>query len=50
MLLDTYELLQIINKYKLKFKSKPWITLRLPKSIAVKTNYLLISVIRGTLN
>ena len=26
MLLDTYAPLKIINKYKLKFKSKPWIT------------------------
>ena len=29
MLLDTYAPLQRINKYKLKFKSKPWITLDL---------------------
>ena len=34
----------INNKYKLKFKSKPWITLGLQKSISVKnkllTNYI----------
>ena len=29
MLLDTYAPLQRINKYKLKFKFKPWITLDL---------------------
>ena len=29
MLLDTYAPLKRINKYKLKFKSKPWITLGL---------------------
>ena len=31
MLLDTYASLKRINKYKLKLKSKPWITLRLTK-------------------
>ena len=37
MLLDAYA---PINKYKLKFKPKPWITLRLQNSISVKnTNY-----------
>ena len=44
MLLDTYATLKRINKYKLKFKSKPWITLGLQKSISVKnkllTNYM----------
>ena len=34
MLLDTYAPLKRINKYKMKFKSKPWITLQ--KSISVK--------------
>ena len=29
MLLDTYAPLERINKYKLKFKSKPWITVGL---------------------
>ena len=44
ILLDTYEPLKRINKYKLKFKSKPWITLGSQKSISVKskllTNYI----------
>ena len=39
-LLDTYAPLKRINKYKLKFKSKPWITLDLQKSISVQgSNY-----------
>ena len=49
MLLDTYAPLKRINKYKLKFNSKPWITLGLQKSISVKTNYVQITLIRGTL-
>ena len=49
ILLDTYAPLKIINKCQLKFKSKPWITLGLRKSISVKTNYLQISLIRRTL-
>ena len=36
MLLDTYAPLKRVKKYKLKFKSKPWITLGLQKSISVK--------------
>ena len=36
MLLDTYPPLKKINKCKLKFISKPWITLGLQKSISVK--------------
>ena len=40
MLLDTYVTLKKINKYKLKFKSKPWITLDLQKSISVKNKLL----------
>ena len=36
MLLDTYAPLKRIDKYKMKFKSKPWITLGLQKSISVK--------------
>ena len=40
MLLDTYAPLKRINKYKLKFKSKPLITLGLQKSIS-ETNKLL---------
>ena len=35
ILLDTYTLLKRINKYKLKFMSKPWINLGLQKSISV---------------
>ena len=40
MLLDTYAPLKNINKYKLKFKSKPWITLGLQKSISLKNKLL----------
>ena len=40
MLLDIYAPLKKINKYKLKFKSKPWITLVLQKSISVKNKIL----------
>ena len=40
MLLDTYAPLKKINKYKLKFKSKPWITLGLQKSISVNKKLL----------
>ena len=36
MLLDTYSPLKRFKKYKLKFKSKLWITLGLQKSISVK--------------
>ena len=40
MLIDTYAPLKRINKYKLKFKPKPWITFDLQKSISVKNNLL----------
>ena len=40
MLLGTYAPLKRINKYKLKLKSKPWITLGLQKSISVKNKLL----------
>ena len=40
LLLDIYTPLKTINKYKLKFKSKPWITLGLQKSISVKNKLL----------
>ena len=44
MVLDTYAPLKRMKKYKLKFQSKPWITLGLQKSISVKkkllTNYI----------
>ena len=40
MLFNTYAPLQRINKCKMKFKSKPWITLGLQKSIPVKNKLL----------
>ena len=40
ILLDTYAPLKKINKYKLKFKSKPWITVGLQKSRTVKNKLL----------
>ena len=40
MLIDTYAPLKRINKYKIKFKSKPWITVGLQKSITVKNKLL----------
>ena len=40
MLLDTYAPLKRVNKYKMKFQSKPWITLGLQKSISVKNIWL----------
>ena len=40
MLLDTYACFKRINKHKLKFKSKPWITLGLQKLISVKNKLL----------
>ena len=40
MFLDTSAPLERINKYKMKFKSKPWITLGLQKSISVKNKLL----------
>ena len=40
ILLDTYAPLKRINKYKLKFTSKPWITLGLQKSISAKNKLL----------
>ena len=40
MLLDTYALLKRINKYKLKFRSKPWITLGSQKLLSVKNKLL----------
>ena len=36
ILLDTYAPLKRVNKYKMKFKSKSWITLGLQKLISVK--------------
>ena len=40
MLLDTYAFLKRVKKYKLKFKSKPWIMLDLQKSISEKDKLL----------
>ena len=40
MLLDSYAPLKKVNKNKMKFKSKPWITLGLQKSISVKSKLL----------
>ena len=40
ILLETYAPLKRIDKYKLRFKSKPWITLGLQKSISVKNKLL----------
>ena len=40
ILLDTYAPLKRINKHKLKFMSKSWITLGLQKSISVKNKSL----------
>ena len=40
MLLDTYAPLKRINKYNIKIKSKPWITLCLQKSISLKNKLL----------
>ena len=40
MLLDTYAPLKKKNKYKLNFKSNPWIILGLQKSISVKNKFL----------
>ena len=39
MLLDTYAPLKRVKNYKLKFKSKPWIT-GLQKSISLKNKLL----------
>ena len=44
MLSDTYATLKRIKKYKLKFKSKPWITLSFQKSISMK-NKLFVNFI-----
>ena len=40
MLLDTFAPLKRINKYKMKFISKPWITLDLQRSVSVKNKLL----------
>ena len=45
----TYTSLKVINKYKLKFKSKPWITLGLQKSISVKNKLVANFISKGYL-
>ena len=47
MLLDTYAPLKRINKYKLKVKSKPWITLGLQKLISVKKKLQILLIKRA---
>ena len=49
ILFDTYAPLKRIDKYKLRFKAKPWITLGLQKSISVKNKLLVSSLTRSTL-
>ena len=39
-ILDTHPPLKKFNKYKLKFKTKPWITTALQKSISIIKNLL----------
>ena len=39
-ILDTHTPLKKVNKYKLKFKTKPWINPALQKSISIKSNLL----------
>ena len=40
ILLDTYASLKRVKKYKVKFRSRPWITLGLQKSISLKNKLL----------
>ena len=49
ILFDTYAPLKRIAKYKLRFKSKSWITLGLQKSISLKSKLLVSSLTRSTL-
>ena len=39
-ILDEHAPLKGVNKYKLKFKSKPWITPAIQRSISIKNNLL----------
>ena len=43
-ILDEYAPLKRVNKYKSKFKSKPWITPAIQKPISVKNNLLKIFI------
>ena len=45
MFLDTHAPLQGVKKYKLKFKSKLWITLGLQKSLSVKNKLLAANLV-----
>ena len=36
--MDAHALLRKVNKYELKFRTKPWITSALQKSISIKNN------------
>ena len=47
MLLGTYAPLKRVKKYKMKFKSKPWITLGLQKKISVKNKLLTNFINKG---
>ena len=38
--MDVHAPLRKVNKYKLKFRTKPWITPALQKSISIKNNLL----------
>ena len=49
-LTETYATLKRIDKYKLRFNSRRWTTLSLQKSVSVKNNYLLSSLILRTLH
>ena len=49
ILFDTYAPLKRTDKYKLRFKSKSWITLGLQKSISLKSKLLVSSLTRSTL-
>ena len=44
LILDEHAPLKRVNKYKSKFKSKPWITPAIQKPISVKNNLLKIFI------
>ena len=47
-ILDEYTPFEKITKYKLKFKTKPWITTALQKPISIKNKILKIVLKRKT--
>ena len=47
--IDKYAPLKKLSKYKLTFKTKPWITAALQKSVSIKKHYLKISLIKKIL-